>query len=90
LDAASQGPRAGITGEVQEVSTGNRSITLDHETQGVITVAMTDDTQVRKVDGEAGTLEDIQPGARIEVIGQAAGAGPLVALEIIILEGAPE
>ena len=85
-DVVLPGPSAiTITGVVTSVSVSPRVITLVEPVEGLIHVALIEETGITLADGGAGTLEDVEQGMTIQAIGQPSGAGALDAAQIRIL-----
>jgi hypothetical protein len=71
-----------IVGEVSEVFARARVIVLLEAVDGFGVIALDGETEVLSADGTATTIQDIEPGMRIQVSGHPSNADTLVASEV--------
>jgi hypothetical protein len=74
-----------LVGRVELVSVDARVISLAETIEGFDLVAITDDTVVLDLEGSEIALVELQPGTKIEVIGQPGDPGTLMAAQIQVL-----
>lgn len=75
--------RGGVSGTVKSVEGQTVIVTTQN---GETKVQLAQDTMVQKMTG--GTIQDIQPGQRVMVIGQADSSGVVTARSVQVLPGA--
>ena len=64
-----------------------RIIALEAPVDGISTIALLENTEVRSSDGQKLTLNDLQPGTHIEVLGRRGDSDALLAAEVRVLDG---
>lgn len=89
-DGAAQGDivLTTLSGTVASASPSVRIVTLEAPVEGVSTIALLDDTEVRSSEGAELTLNELQPGTQIEALGHPGDSDALLAVEMRVLDQA--
>ena len=74
-----------VRGVVAGTFASARAISLVSAVQGFTDIAVTGETEIRRADGRAATLGDVEAGATVEATGRLGSATSLVARRVVIV-----